>query len=311
MDSPRGCCIFTGVNPFVARCALALLGFSVCRAEPSAIRIWPSAAPGEKGEIAGEGNLTKPTDKLIAGKSVIRLSNVSDPTITVYAPPRAANTWAAVLVCPGGGYNALSMDLEGTEVCTWLNSIGVTGVLLKYRVPRRAGQPPYAAPLQDAQRAMGLVRSHAADWGIDPKRIGILGFSAGGDLAAVLCAKHGKRTYPWVDAADDVSCRPDFQILVYPAYLEKDEEGYGINPEVAVSGGTPPTFIAVAQDDVNYGRNSLVYAMELYREKVPMELHVYPTGSHGFGLRSTKDFATTWPQRALDWMRSRGLLEPN
>ncbi|HMD60318.1 MAG TPA: alpha/beta hydrolase [Opitutaceae bacterium] len=295
------------MTPAALRYVLALAGFGLrLGAEPTPMRIWPGAAPGEKGGIGQERDTTKPSDQLIAGKPVIRIGNVSDPTIAVYSPPAGRNTGVAVVVCPGGGYYILALDLEGTEVCEWLNSIGVTGVLLKYRVPRREGRPPFAAPLQDAQRAVGLVRLRAKEWGIDPRRVGVLGFSAGGNLCAVLSAA-GPRTYPRVDDADDLSCRPDFQLLIYPGSLVK-EGGYGIEPEVAVAHGPPPTFLAMAQDDPVRVENVLGYALALQGAKVPMELHVYPTGGHGYGLRPAKDYVTTWPQRAADWMRSRGIL---
>jgi acetyl esterase/lipase len=286
-----------------------LVSFGIClRAEPPAIRLWPGAAPGDNGGLGEEADTTKPSDNLIAGRPVIRTGNVSEPTITVYRPPADRNTGAAVVVCPGGGYHILAMDLEGTEVCEWLNSIGVTGALLKYRVPKREGRPPYAAPLQDAQRAIGLVRSHAKEWAIDPERIGALGFSAGGNLCAALSAAIGGRTYPRVDGADDVSCRPDFQLLIYPGDLVKKGGGYEISPEATVSRATPPTFLVMAQDDPVRVENVLGYALALQDVKVPMELHVYPTGGHGYGLRPSRDYVTTWPQRAADWMRSLGLL---
>jgi acetyl esterase/lipase len=286
-----------------------LLAAGLCRgAEPTSLRLWPGVPPGDKGGLGPEADTDKPTDALIGGRSVKKIANVADPTITLYRPPAGKETGAAVLVCPGGGYYILATDLEGTEVCDWLNSIGVTGVLLKYRVPRREGRPSYAPPLEDAQRAMGLVRLHALDWGIDPGRIGVLGFSAGGNLAAVISAGAGTRAYPRIDSADDLNCRPNFQVLVYPAYLVKEGSGSEINPEVAVTAGTPPTFMAMAEDDPVHVENVLGYAMALQKAKVPMELHVYPTGGHGYGLRRTPDFVTTWPDRAADWMRSRGLL---
>jgi acetyl esterase/lipase len=273
------------------------------------MRIWPSAAPGEKGGLGPEHDTTTSKDNLIAGRPVIRTGNVSDPTITVFRPDAARDTGAAVVVCPGGGYYILAWDLEGTEVCQWLNSVGVTGVLLKYRVPHREGQPAYAAPLQDAQRAVGLVRFHAKEWNVDPARVGVLGFSAGGHLCAALSANNASRTYPPVDGADEMSCRPDFQILIYPGGLVKENGGYNIGPEVAVNAGTPPTFLTMALDDPVKVENVIGYAMALKAAKVPMELHVYPTGGHGYGLRPTKDYVTSWPQRAADWMQSRGLLE--
>jgi acetyl esterase/lipase len=165
----------------------------------------------------------------------------------------------------------------------------------------------FLAPLQDAQRSMGLVRSHAREWGIDPERLGVLGFSAGGHLSATLSASTA-RAYPRVDAADDLSCHPDFQVLIYPAYLLKSPGSLDLVPEVAVTPATPPTFLAMSEDDPQHAENIIAYAMALKAAKVPVEMHLYPTGGHGYGLRPTKDYVTTWPQRAADWLKSRGLL---
>jgi len=290
---------------------LALLAIFYCAASEPAhvIELWPKGAPGEKGDIGEERDTTKPTDQMIAGKPVIRLGNVSKPTISIYRPPADKATGTAVVVCPGGGYHILAMDLEGTEVCDWLNSIGVTGVLLKYRVPKRTGLEKHTAPLQDVQRALGLVREHAKDWRLDPQRMGVLGFSAGGHLAAALSANCDERTYPAVGAADQVSCRPDFQILIYPGGLTKKEDGDKVAPEVGVTTNTPPTFIAMAEDDPVRVETTLFYTLALKNAKVPVELHIYPTGGHGYGLRRTKELVTTWPDRVEDWMRSRGLLD--
>jgi acetyl esterase/lipase len=183
-----------------------------------------------------------------------------------------------------------------------LNSIGVTGVLLKYRVPKRAGLEKHAAALQDAQRALGLVRSRAKEWNVDPRRIGVLGFSAGGHLAAALSNNYQERTYPKVDDADAVSCRPDFTILIYPGYLTVKGQNDKIAPELIITSNTPPTFLAMAEDDPVRVENALFYAAALHKAKVPVELHIYPTGGHGYGLRPTKDFVTTWPQRASEWL---------
>ncbi|HVR36578.1 MAG TPA: alpha/beta hydrolase [Methylomirabilota bacterium] len=195
------------------------------------------------------------------------------------------------------------------EVCEWLNSMGVTGVLVKYRVPRREGRERYAAPLEDAQRALGLVRHRAAELGIDPERIGVLGFSAGGHLAAALSTNHESRTYDRVDAADAVSCRPDFTVLVYPGYLVVREEGDRVSPELEVTAETPPTFLVMAQDDGVRVENALFYYLALERAGVPSELHVYATGGHGYGLRRTRELVTTWPDRVVDWMRINGWLK--
>ena len=233
------------MNPPIVRCALALLGSVCLGAEPTPMKLWPGIAPGDKGGLGREMDTTTAKDNLIAGRPVIRLGNVSDPTIAVYPPSQGKDTGVAVVVFPGGGFRILAMDLEGTEVCAWLNSIGVTGVLLKYRVPAREGRPEYAAPLQDAQRALGIVRSHAKEWGIDPHRVGVLGFSAGGHLAATLSSNSQARTYPRVDESDDASCRPDFQILVYPGGVV-ERGGYALAPDVAVAAETPPTFLDTA-----------------------------------------------------------------
>jgi len=272
------------------------------------IELWPHDVPGGKEASGEEADITKPGDNLVAGKRLIRLGNVSKPTLSIYRPPAAKDTGAAVLVCPGGAYQILALDLEGTEVCEWLNAIGMTGVLLKYRVPPRAGMERFAAPLQDAQRAMGLIRQHAREWKLDPQRIGILGFSAGGHLAAATSCNYERRTYPVVDAADKQSCRPDFAVLVYPAYLTVKTNGESLAPELPVTTNTPPTFIVMAEDDPVRVENALGYARALKNSNVPVELHVYPTGGHGYGLRRTQEPVTTWPDRAADWLRSRQLL---
>lgn len=278
-------------------------------AEPTLIlQLWPGSAPGDKEPVGPEQDQTKPQDGLVAGKPVIRLGNVYHPTISVYQPPADKRNGTAVVVCPGGAYQILAMDLEGTEVCDWLNSEGVTAVLLKYRVPKRPGLEKYTAALQDAQRALGLVRHRAAEWGIDSNRIGVLGFSAGGHLAALASSHGDPRTYPLVDDADAASCRPDFALLIYPAYLTLKDEADRLAPEFNLTANTPPTFLAMAEDDPVRVENVLFYAAALKQAKVPFELHVYPTGGHGYGLRPTKDLVTTWPQRAADWMRSRGLI---
>lgn len=275
-----------------------------------AIDLWPGTPPGETKTFDPEKDLSKPNDGRVAGKEVIRLGNVSKPTLQVYRPAVDKNTGSAVLVCPGGGYHILAMDLEGTEVCEWLNSLGVTAVLLKYRVPRRDGASEGLAPIQDAQRALGLTRSHAKEWGIQPDRIGVMGFSAGGHLSARLSNQFKDRHYPLIDDSDRISCRPDFVMLIYPAYLTDKDKGDQLRPEMPVSSNTPPTFISISQDDPVRVENALHYSVALQAAKVPLELHVYPTGGHGYGLRRTEVAVTTWPDRAAEWLRSRGLLTP-
>jgi acetyl esterase/lipase len=275
-------------------------------AEPAAVlELWPGAAPGDPANLGPEHNTTTPTNRIVAGRPVVRLGDVSRPTVALYRPPAAKDTGAAVLVCPGGAYRILAIDLEGTEVCEWLNSLGITGALLKYRVPPRAGREKHAAALQDAQRALGLVRHRAAQWGLNPKRIGVMGFSAGGHLSAALSNNYGRRTYPAVDEADAVSCRPDFALLIYPAYLTVKEDHDRIAPELNISSNTPPTFITMAEDDPIRIETALFYSLALRRAHVPLELHIYPSGGHGYGLRPTQDLATTWPRRAAEWLASQ------
>jgi acetyl esterase/lipase len=275
---------------------------------PEVIRLWPKDAPGEKGDIGEEKDTSKPNEGLVAGKSVIRLGNVSNPTLTVYHPAKAKDTGTAAVVCPGGAYRILAYDLEGTEVCEWLNSIGVTAALLKYRVPARADRERYAAPLQDVQRALGIMRSHAKDWNLNPKHIGVLGFSAGGHLSATVSNNYQKRTYDLIDAADEISCRPDFTLLIYPAYLTTKEDPYQLAPEVCITSNTPPAFILQTQDDGVKVECSLAYAMALKKSKVPMELHIYPVGGHGYGMRPTEKPVTHWPGLAEQWLRSSGFI---
>jgi acetyl esterase/lipase len=272
------------------------------------IELWPGPIPGEKGDIGEEKDTTQATDGLVAGKRVIRLGNVSKPTITFHRPAKEKDTGTTVMVIPGGGYHILAMDLEGTEVCAWLNSIGVTAVLLKYRVPKRFGMEHNEPPLQDAQRALGVLRHRAKEFGIDAGHLGVIGFSAGGHLAAALASSVAKRIYPSIDAADSASCRPDFSILIHPAYLVLKEQGDRIDPGVQVATNHPPTFLAMTGDDPVRIENAVFYYMALKQAGVPAELHAYPTGGHGYGLRRTQHYVTTWPDRAADWMRSRGLL---
>lgn len=272
------------------------------------IQLWPGAAPGPQTVTGPEHDTTTATDNLIAGRPVVRLGDVSTPTLTFYPAPESNNSGAAVVVFPGGGYKILAMDLEGTEVCDWLNSIGVNCVLLKYRVPDTGPYPKSTAALQDAQRAMGLVRERAADWKIDPKRVGVLGFSAGGHLAAALSTHNEQRLYPAVDAGDQLSCHPDFAIVIYPGYLALSEKNFEFNPDIPVTSSVPPTFLVQAEDDPVHVENAVEYFMALKRAGVPAELHVYTKGGHGYGLRPTALPVTTWPHTAAIWLHTIGVL---
>jgi acetyl esterase/lipase len=293
-------------------CALCVLCGVTLAAEPLVLDVWPGKPPGLTGDIGPEKIQTPPGGRSVSEKTVMRLTNVSRPTLTVYRPAKDKDTGAAVLINPGGAYNILAWDLEGTEVAAWLNSIGVTGIVLKYRVPRPLDLPKGDEPVQplmDAQRALSLVRSKAAEWGLDPQRIGALGFSAGGHLTAALATNFDKRAYEPLDDVDKVSCRPDFAVLVYPAYLVDKANPSQLSPKIRVSAQTPPTFIVAAFDDKSYVVNSPHMWLALKAAGVPAELHVYETGGHGFGLRPSDKPSSTWPKRCAEWMQARGLLK--
>ena len=303
---------WTGFFACAALIGACTLGFAQKPAwEPApghiTLPLWPGVAPGAPANLPPEVDTTTEKEQLIAGKPLIRLGNVATPTLTVYSP-KENNTGAAVVVFPGGGYHILAIDLEGTEVCDWLNSIHVTCVLVKYRVPDTGPYPKSAAALQDAQRAMGLVREHAAEWKIDPHRVGVLGFSAGGHLSAAISTHFEKRLYDAVDPADKESCRPDFAVVVYPGYLALEEQNMAPNPEIHPTADTPPTFIVQAEDDPVHVENAVTYFMELKQAKVPAELHIYAQGGHGYGLRRTALPVTTWPQRVEDWLHTINVL---
>jgi acetyl esterase/lipase len=268
--------------------------------------LWPHGAPGAKPTAEAEGDISKPDDYLVADKPIIRLGNVSQPTITLY-PAKRNPSGTAVVVFPGGGYNILAFDLEGTEVCEWLNSINITCVLLKYRVPDTGPYPKSPAALQDAQRALGMVRARAAEWHIEPHRIGVLGFSAGGHLSAALSTHFAQRLYDPVDATDQQSCRPDFAVLDYPAYLSAAEGSLAIAPEIRVTQQTPPSFIVQAEDDYSYIDSSLAYFAALKNAKIPAELHIYAEGGHGYGLRPTDKPVTHWPELVESWLGRIGM----
>ena len=284
-----------------------LVAASAQAAPPVTLDLWPGAAPGESA-TAPPPEKDMPPQK--EAKAVRRIANVSKPTLTHYAVPADRASGAAVVIAPGGGYNILAWDLEGEEVAAWLNSVGVTAFVLKYRVPRRPEDAKDAAPkvaLIDAQRAIRLVRSRAKEFGIDPAKVGMLGFSAGGNLTALTCNNSETPQYAAVDAADEVSSRPDFAVLIYPAYLVEPKTGQLLD-SVKVTAKTPPTFLAHAFDDPVTPVNSLAYALELKRVKVPCELHLYSAGGHGYGLRPAGP-VTTWPKRCEEWLATRTLTK--
>ena len=301
--------------------AFHALGAQASRWQPSPghtqIPLWPGVAPGARAAPDSE-SLTTHT-QLVAGKPWSYIRNVSRPTLTVYSP-QGKNTGAAIVVFPGGGYQILAIDLEGTEVCDWLTSTGITCVLLKYRVPHsgpswqadcncRINPKPQPA-LQDAQRALGLVRLHATQWHIDPRKVGVLGFSAGGHLVAATSNQFQQRAYKSADAADKESCRPDFAVALYPGHLWiPGGDQLTFNRDLHVTRNTPPTFLLQAEtDSVDNVNQSLAYYIALKDAGVPTEMHLYADGGHAFGLRRTKDPITEWPQLVEKWLRTIGIL---
>jgi acetyl esterase/lipase len=294
---------------------LAIVTASV--AQTTTLPLWPSGTPsrvpGDRNVAAGqtETDTTTPADALIAGKRVERLGFVSTPTLTLYRPDEGKANGAAIVVLPGGSYKILAYDLEGTEVCTWLNSIGVACALLKYRVPNGGPYPMHTQDLADAQRAVRLVREHTSEWHLDPKRIGVLGFSAGAHLAAVLGTHPAESSYPAADAADQLSARPDFSLLIYPAYMvqEGDQQSKSdrLASEVQPVALTPPTFLIQAEDDPIKVENALHYYEALKQVDVSAEMHLYAHGGHGFGLRPTRLPITHWPDLAAAWMHALGV----
>jgi acetyl esterase/lipase len=305
------------------------------------VPIWPGAVPDQQPVVGPEVAKTTGKEFLVAGRPAVGVSPVSQPTMTVYSP-MAKNTGAAVVIFPGGGYEDLAIDLEGTEVCDWLTPKGITCVLLKYRVPGEARYPksapyPKSGPypespmaLEDAQRTVGLVRFRAAEWHIDPHKIGVLGFSSGGHLSAAISTHFVKRLYPAVDAADKESCRPDFAVAIYPGHLSLSaaewdanqgarkfvvrhpanaDKELSLNPDVPVTNQTPPTFLLQAEDDhVDNVDDSLAYYIALKKAGVPAEMHLYAQGGHAFGLRRTELPITGWPPLVETWLGTIGMI---
>jgi acetyl esterase/lipase len=272
------------------------------------IDLWPGAAPDEPADVKelGEEKVLDPG----GATSIMRITNVTRPQLEVFPAPADKNRGAALLIAPGGGYNILAWEHEGTEVAAWANSVGMTAFVLKYRVPRRSDQPkdkPPLQPLEDAQRAMSIVRSRASQWGIDPKRIGTIGFSAGGNLAANLATHFEKRAYQPVDTTDQTSCRPDFVALIYPGGVIDPSTGT-LNPAFEFTKQSPPAFCVHATNDKGSSENSVAVYLAQKRLGLPAEMHLYALGGHGFGMRG-KGAVTAWPAALEQWLRGQNFLQ--
>jgi acetyl esterase/lipase len=285
-------------------CLVLLAAYEAQAAEPTIINVWPGAPPGETMKLEPETDIATAKD-IVGDRRIQKITNVIRPTLAIYRPEKEKDTGAAVIICPDGGHFILAYDHEGTEVAEWLAKNGVTGIVLKYRVPFRDENKRWRAAVQDAQRSVRLVRDKASDWGIDPKRIGILGFSAGGETAALTAILHDQPQYEAVDKADSASGRPDFAALIYPGgLLEKGNTK--LRDYVKVGKDTPPMFLVHAFDDPVDPRNSLLLASDLKVAGVSCELHLYATGGHGYGMRNTGHPVNTWPERCLEWMVKQG-----
>ncbi|MGA3090176.1 MAG: alpha/beta hydrolase [Terriglobales bacterium] len=324
-----------------ALCVVSAFGPSVQKRvwQPSPghtqVPIWPGRGPDAQPVAGPEFAETTARAWMDTGRPATGVNNVTRPTMTLY-PPTGNNTGIAVVVFPGGGYQGLAIDLEGTEVCDWLTPRGITCVLLKYRVtdvgpyPKSGPYPESPIALEDAQRTVGLVRFHAAEWHIDPHKIGVLGFSSGGHLVAAISNHFDHRLYPAVDAADKESCRPDLAVAIYPGHLSLSaaewdakqgvkkfavphsanaDKELSLNPDLHVTRQTPPTFLLQAEDDhVDNVDDSLAYYIALKKAGVPVEMHLYAQGGHAFGLRRTRWPITGWPQLVETWLRTIGTI---
>lgn len=277
----------------IAALLLASLTVADAAETPVALPIWPS------GKMPGATAAAPEMETPAKGDGVTRLTNVSEPTLTVFPAPSAASPAPAVIICPGGGYQILAMNKEGTAVAAWLNTLGVTGIVLKYRVPKNR-----EGALQDIQRAVRLTRARHKEWNIDPSRVGVMGFSAGGHLCARLSTTHGTASYPPIDEVDRQDDRPDFAVLVYPAYLGDDGN---LANDLTISNKAPSSFIAHSEDDKGFVKGSKRYVEALAAAKVTHEFALYQTGGHGYGLHSAKD-AKAWPDRCATWLRTIQVL---
>lgn len=271
------------------------------------LKLWQGDPPGGVPEGIGEEKWEPGSEN----PPVVRVGNVSFPTLAFY-PAQGQKNAPCVVIFPGGGYSILAYNHEGTEIAEWLNSIGVSAVVVKYRVPRRNGLPKHLAPLQDAQRAIRITRAHAKEWNIDPDKIGVMGFSAGGHLTTLAALQYATKTYEPTDAVDEIDCRPNFAAPIYPAYLMNDEKDFSsdavLSDDVRVDENTPPFFISVTHDDANRGAAAARLYIKLKEVGVLCELHILVKGGHGYGIRPDRGYAAQWNKNFENWLRSTGMI---
>jgi acetyl esterase/lipase len=291
-------------------CAAPAIMISSLCAQQQTLLLWPNGNPEPSKVVGPEIDPTTDATRIVSGKVTVRITNVSKPNLAIYLADAARNTGAAALVLPGGGYDHLAYNIEGTEVCAWLNSIGVNCALVKYRVPEKGHYPENVEDIEDAQQAMRLTRAHAAEWHIDPDRIGVIGFSAGAHLAAALSTHpdfQGKNVSP-----SSVDARPDFQMLIYPGGFRLKNPDGTLDPALLPTAAIPPTFLVQAENDqAAHVETSLVYYQALKNAGIPAELHLFTEGGHGFGLRPTSLPISRWPALADIWLSTIHIIGPS
>jgi acetyl esterase/lipase len=299
----------------IAVALFSLLLAALAAPAQQTLPLWPHATPEPPQTSAPESDATRPTDGLISGRKTRRLTNVTIPTLSVYPPPASAhNSHSAALVFPGGAYRILAWDGEGLDVCHWLNAVGVTCLLVKYRVPEEGRYPVNPADLEDAQQAIRLARAHATEWHIDPGKIGVIGFSAGAHLAVLLSTHPDDQHVLSTPAAHDVDptidARPNFALIIYPGWLTNNPGLNELDPVLAPNQFTPATFLLQAENDPAHVENVLVYFRALKDAKIPAELHIFDTGGHGFGVFPIAKPESNWTILATTWLRSINVLPP-
>ncbi|MEZ6093991.1 MAG: alpha/beta hydrolase [Pirellulaceae bacterium] len=311
MSIRRSCCLLLVVFVLFPKILLAVQDEATHSINNEELVLWPAGLPSDAKTISPDQIAAlKEQESKDQGRY---FRYVDSPTLTVYAPPAEKANGCAVVICPGGGYNVLAWQHEGTELAEWFNSIGVTAFILKYRVPRRDPERIHWEPMQDVQRAIRVVRSGADKFAIDPARIGVMGFSAGGHLTVMAGTQFDTPCYEPIDDADDASARPDFMCPIYAAYLGDgyQDDAANLSELVTVTTETPPTFMAVTWDDRFRGAQSALLLSRLKENNVEAELHVFAKGGHGYGIRPSENPVSQWHHLLEQWLATSGFLNEN
>jgi len=298
---------------------LFIMNVLIVRSQTVTLKLWPEGIPGSKTDPSYVEKIT------ITDGKTIRCEKVVTPDLTVFLPEPEKSNGAAVMICPGGGYGALAFDHEGNAIAKWLNDNGIAGIILKYRLPSDLIMKDKSiGPLQDAQEAMRVIRRHAEEWKIDPKKVGVIGFSAGGHLASTISTHYAEKVY---DVKDNTSARPDFSLLIYPVvsmdtlvtHRGSRNNLLGLKPgddlvrrfsnELQITADTPPAFLVHSSDDDAVPvMNSIGYYKGLQKNKIPAELHIFQKGGHGYGLAIGRGTESSWPDLCIKWLKAMGLI---